>query len=219
MGKLKSQALYGVNTSKNCGSHKAQASDRVFTSRDFLDIAPRKQVTRILSGLVKKGIIMRPYRGVYHRPKMSVFGLVPANIREVIQAILPNERLFFSDLRSANMLGLSTQMQVRIAFTTRKTTREIYLADGNIITLTAAEIPLFDHISDHANVAIQGIYCTGKYDMHEMYDWNIQKCANRLSDEDIKDLKKLFTHLPDWMHTVILDIESFKKAPPIYEED
>jgi hypothetical protein len=84
--------------------------DRLWTFRDFLDIASARAtaVAATLSRLSKSGELRRVRRGVYYRPKKTVFGESHPNPEAVVKILLNTRKA----LRTGefNRLGLTTQM-------------------------------------------------------------------------------------------------------------
>jgi len=182
----------------------------LFTARDFLDIADRRSVNKVLCRLAGEGKIQRKYRGIYYYPKMSVLGLVSPSLEELASAILPHEKIFFTGLQAANRMGFSTQVPAKIIFLTKKTSRVVHiLPDGPAIRFKAAELPLLDDLSDIANLMLQGAYAMGEKEMDER---NIRRSARVLGERDIADIKKAFAHLPQWLREVVLRVEAVRKS-------
>jgi len=95
----------------------------VFVTREFLEQGSRAAVDEALSRLAKEGIIRRLGRGLYDYPRFHLtLGPVPADLDLVAAALArkSGSRLQSIGARTANVLGLSTQIPAR----------SIYLTDG-----------------------------------------------------------------------------------------
>ncbi|WP_379090729.1 DUF6088 family protein [Pedobacter sp. UC225_65] len=65
-------------------------------------------VDRLLAALVKEGTLQKLSTGVYHYPKESVFGKIPAEEQELVRTFLKDDRFLLTSLNSYNSLGVGT---------------------------------------------------------------------------------------------------------------
>jgi hypothetical protein len=97
---------------------------KVFSAKDFLDIASRGTIDMALASLTRSGTIRRVRRGLYDMPKVNpaLGGKLSPDIDEAAQAIARRQRwkIVPEGAWAANLLGLSTQVPSKI----------IYLTDG-----------------------------------------------------------------------------------------
>ncbi len=85
-----------------------QGGERLWRLEDFRD-QPFPAVAQALSRLTKAGIIQRLSKGVYYRPKQTIFGQSrpnPAHLRRLAQQ---GQGMFPAGIMAANMLGFTTQ--------------------------------------------------------------------------------------------------------------
>lgn len=172
----------------------------VFTPRDFLDVGSRAAVDQVMSRLVKQALVRRIDRGIYYYPKHSkLLGALSPTPDNIARALAPNDKIFPTGAMAANLLGLSTQVPVKIAYLTNATncTRKVA---GQTIQLKRARIAWLDTISDHANLALQALSYLGR---HNIDDQIISRCAHVLSNKDISGLQKATVCIPGWMADVI----------------
>ncbi|MDX2095799.1 MAG: DUF6088 family protein [Alphaproteobacteria bacterium] len=176
----------------------------VFTPRDFLDVGSRAAVDQVMSRLVKQGLVRRLDRGIYYYPKHSkLLGALSPTPDNIARALAPNDRIFATGAMAANLLGLSTQVPIKIAYLTNATSCTRKVA-GQTIQLKRARIPWLDAIPDHANLTLQALSYLGR---HSIDDQIISRCAHVLCARDIKGLQKAMLHIPGWMADVIHKIE------------
>lgn len=84
--------------------------DRLWSFQDFLDIdsSTATAVAATLSRLSKSGELRRVRRGIYYRPKKTVFGESQPNPESVVKVLLHNRKAVRTG--EFNRLGLTTQM-------------------------------------------------------------------------------------------------------------
>src|SRR5580692_13101399 len=112
-----------------------------FTSSQFNTLGTRAAVDQTLSRLVKQAKIVRIYRGVFVRPKMSRYvGEVMPEPSKVAQAIATahGETIQVHGAEAARLLGLTTQMPLQSLFYTSGPNREIKLGELRLILKHAA---------------------------------------------------------------------------------
>jgi Family of unknown function (DUF6088) len=97
---------------------------KVFSAKDFLDIASRTMIDVTLASLAQSGKIRRVRRGLYDLPKVNpaLGGDLSPDIDEATRALARRQRwkIVPEGSWAANLLGLSTQVPSKI----------IYLTDG-----------------------------------------------------------------------------------------
>ena len=94
----------------------------MFLVRDFLDLGRQETITRILSRLATEGLIRRLQQGVYEYPRVSkLLGKVvppdPAMVAEAM-ARRTGSQIVPTRAQTANVLGLTTQIQAKNVFLT-----------------------------------------------------------------------------------------------------
>jgi len=108
---------------------------KVFTPKDFLDIAGRDATDQTLSRLVRAGDLERLGRGLYHSPQFNVrLGIRLAPDPDEIAEALGRQtgsRVAPSGAVAANRLGLSTQVPAKPVYLTDGRTRRVKV--GNFV--------------------------------------------------------------------------------------
>lgn len=94
---------------------------------DLEHLINRKQASRALARLARRGQLMRVARGMYVAVTASRFGPVPPPVDKVVQSLarITGHAIVRHGAAAANALGLTTQVPVR----------QIYLTDGRARTL------------------------------------------------------------------------------------
>ncbi len=181
----------------------------VFTPKDFLDVGTRAAVDQTFARLAKNGTIRRLGRGIYDYPKQHpTLGTLSPSADDLAQIIATKTgaMVFPSGAASANILGLSTQVPAKPVYLTNGISKTKHMA-GRTITFKHARVPLMDRISTNANFTLQALSCLGKGSIDAQ---TIQQCANRLDDQDLKDLTSTVSQVPGWLADVILKIKQTK---------
>src|SRR6267142_491539 len=109
---------------------------KVFSAKDFLDIATRGSIDVALGGLTRKGTIRRIRRGLYDMPKVNpaLGGKLSPDIDEAAQAIARRQRwkIVPEGAWAANLLGLSTQVPSKIVYLTDGPNKEVPIGRRSI---------------------------------------------------------------------------------------
>src|SRR5271157_1401782 len=102
---------------------------KVFSVKDFLDIASRTTIDVTLASLALDGKIRRIRRGLYYMPKVNpaLGGELSPDIDEAARAIARGQRwkIVPEGAWAANLLGLSTQVPAKIIYLTDGPNREV----------------------------------------------------------------------------------------------
>jgi hypothetical protein len=124
---------------------------KVFSAKDFLDIASRTTIDVTLAELTLDGKIRRVRRGLYDMPKFNpaLGGKLSPDIDEAARAIARKQKwkIVPEGAWAANLLGLSTQVPAKI----------IYLTDGpnNEVPIGRRSI-YFKHARPKALAGLEG---------------------------------------------------------------
>lgn len=179
----------------------------VFSSSDFMDIAPRLNISQSLSRLAKQGTIRRLGHGIYDYPQQSkIFGTVPPDPHAVAKVLAGDEIIFPCGAKAANMLGLSTQVPAQLVYLTNGRSRK-RTTNKTTIIFEHAKVPLLPQLSDKTNLVLQALYWTDK---NGIDDQIIRRCAKILSDSDIRSLYSVVGKLPGWLSDTIHKIVAAK---------
>jgi len=102
---------------------------KVFSAKDFLDIASRTTIDVTLASLTLSGNIRRIRRGLYDVPKINpaLGGKLSPDIDEAARAIARRQRwkIVPEGAWAANLLGLSTQVPSKITYLTDGPNNEV----------------------------------------------------------------------------------------------
>ena len=91
--------------------------DQIWRLTDFEGM-PFTAVAQILSRLTKLGILQRLGKGLYYRPRETVFGPSRPSGARIRALNLPGKKVFPAGIAAANLLGFTTQNSGRIEVAT-----------------------------------------------------------------------------------------------------
>lgn len=109
---------------------------RVFVPADFAHLGSRAAIDKVLSRLAASGTLRRVARGLYDVPRThALLGPLLPSAEEVAQAIAGKNslRLQPSGAYAANLLGLSEQVPLTLAFLTDGASRKVHIGSQTII--------------------------------------------------------------------------------------
>lgn len=188
---------------------RAKKRGWVFAPKDFLDLGARATVDQALSRLARQGIIRRLDRGVYDFPKQhALLGTLSPDTNGLARAVGPKKTrlVFASGATAVNALGLSTQVPAKPTYMTNGPSRTKKVA-GRTVVFQHAKIPLLDDVSDAANLTLQALAHLGK----DNIDGSIlRRCADTLTDRDVRGLVAHADQNPSWLTDIILKIKKAK---------
>lgn len=188
---------------------RAKRRGWVFAPKDFLDLGARAIVDQALSRLTRQGIIRRLDRGVYDFPKQhAILGNLSPEPKGLARATASKaaNKVVASGASAANTLGLSTQVPVKPTFVTNGPTRVKKIA-GRTVIFKHAKVPVFENVSDTANLTLQALAHLGKNNIDSSV---LTRCANTLTDRDVRGLIAHVDRTPSWLAEVILKIKKEK---------
>lgn len=114
----------------------ASAAGKVFSPVDFLHLGSRAAVDKVLSRLTAAGEIRRVARGLYDVPRThAVLGPLLPPVDDIAKAIAGKGslRLQPSGAYAANLLGLTEQVPMKLAFLTDGVSRTVHIGNQSIL--------------------------------------------------------------------------------------
>ncbi len=107
----------------------------VFFISDFVELGNYEAVRKALQRLVKDGKIGRIAKGIYFLPKVHErLGLIYPHAEQIAKAIAKRDkaRIIATGSTALNMLGLSTQIPMKVVFLTDGSARNIKIGNQTI---------------------------------------------------------------------------------------
>ena len=114
---------------------------KLFAINDFEDINNDNLVTRTLSRLQNKGVIVRVATGIYMNPKKTQFGILYPTIDQIAQKIAERDKaqIMPTGNTALNILGFSTQVPMNAVYITNGAKRKVKVGNRNIIFKNAVQ--------------------------------------------------------------------------------
>lgn len=170
----------------------------VFTPADFLDLGSRNAIDLALSRRTRDGTIRKLARGLYDFPSNSPrFGVLPPRVDDVAAALRDRDqtRLQPAGAHAANVLGLSTQVPVRVVLLTDGRSRRVHLGKQQIVIkhTTPRQMATAGRIS---GTVIQALRWLGR---RSVDDRVVTALRRRLSAADKQQLTADIRHAPAWI--------------------
>lgn len=175
---------------------------KIFFAKDFAAFGNYKACGKALERLANQGNIMRVSRGIYTIPQPSkYFKNAPPPIDDVIRAILKrdNAKAIPTGLFAENLLGLSTQVPMKI----------VYLTDGSPRRLKIGETPIIFKKTSPKNLAAKGklsmlvIQALKSIRKERVTDYEINKIVEILRNENPKHLAHDINFAPVWIQQIM----------------
>ena len=173
----------------------------LFTNERFLHLGPAAAVNRALSRLVAEGLIVRPFRGIYVRPKQSrLVGDVLPETLDVVKAIADRggETIQMHGATAANRFQLSTQVPLIYVFHTDGPSRQVRIYNMEVKFVHTDDSRLLQFSGTRPGLAISALWYMGPdYVTPKM----VSEIRERMLPEEFETLKS--ADLPDWMSRVV----------------
>ncbi|WP_253910926.1 DUF6088 family protein [Stutzerimonas zhaodongensis] len=181
---------------------KYMRKGRPFSRKVFAQAGSRAAVDKALSSLVKTGFLERVARGVYMRPKMSIYTGCrvrpnPIDIMLVL-AKANGETIQIHGAEAVRRLGLSTQMQVVPTYYTSGTAREIK-AGNAVVRLRHVSSAHLQHAGTKVGTVLTALYYLGKKGLSAQV---VSKIIDTMNTEELGKLKAC--RMPGWMRSALL---------------
>lgn len=162
----------------------------------LLQLGNRAAIDQALSRLARQGRLLRICRGVYMRPIETRFGMRAPAAETVVERLsaLWGETIVPSGGAAANVLGLTTQVPVRLVYLTSGPHRVLRLS-ALIIRLRHA--PRWQLVAPGrpAGLAVRALAWLGPQEVER----NLDLIARRLRAGDLAELAAARPILPSWI--------------------
>ena len=170
----------------------------VFTPRHFDDIAGSTNITTAIQRLHKKGKIRKLARGLYDYPiHDDLLGELQPSIEAIAKALSGRDaiRLQASGAYAANLLGLSTQVPMKVVYLTDGRSRSVVVGNQEI-SLKQTSPRMMATAGKISGLLIQGLRHIGK---NRINDTIIEQLESRLDEKNKEQLLKDITYAPAWI--------------------
>lgn len=113
---------------------KRNSNQIIFMIGDFADLGSPETVRKVFFQACLSGDLYRVAHGIYVKPVMSRFGLVPPSLETIAAEIARRDhaQILATGSTAANLVGLSTQVPMNLSYLTSGSTRTISIGNRNI---------------------------------------------------------------------------------------
>lgn len=183
----------------------------VFTPNHFKDLGSRDAIASALKRYKQAGLIRQLARGLYDYPKTdSELGPLQPSTDDIAKALAGRDaaRLQPTGAYAANLLGLSTQVPMKVVYLTDSLSRTIQVGTRQIILKRTTPRNMATS-GKTSGLVIQALRHLGQ----ERVDKQIIAQLGRLLDDQAKSqLMKDIRYAPAWIADIIRDLEGKEKA-------
>jgi len=177
----------------------------VFTPSHFKGLGSRDAIASALKRHKQSGLIRRLGHGLYDYPrKHPDIGVLEPSLDMVAKALAGREaiRLQPSGAYAANLLGLSTQVPMRVVYLTDGPSRTVKVGNREIVlkSTTPKNMAMAGSIS---GLVIQALRYLGRKNVdHD----TIARLDRRLDDDARRQLMKNIRYIPSWIAEIVHDL-------------
>lgn len=167
-----------------------------------MEFGTPEAIRQALVRLVSKGVLRRVSQGIYVRPAMSDYiGEVLPSAEEVAQSIAKRDRIKIVPTGSyaLNLLGLSTQIPLKLAYLTDGAPREIKIGNRTIKLKKTTPKNLMAK-GEISRLVIQALREVGQKGLTPGLEI---KVVDLLNKEDRKDLEHDVALAPAWIRKIM----------------
>ena len=175
----------------------------IFFIDDFLDFGGSESVKKALYRLETKDKIKRLSHGIYYKPKFSkIVGELLPSVEEIAQAIARRDkaRIIPTGVYAENILGLTTQVPMKLVFLTDGASRVVKIDNKTIQFKTSVPKNLSTK-GKISTLVIQALKNIKKENVNEAIIEQIEKHLKNESKENILHDAKL---APEWIRKIML---------------
>ncbi|GHS90634.1 hypothetical protein FACS1894201_11860 [Bacteroidia bacterium] len=184
-----------------------QRRGKIFFTNDLQNFGSSGAVRLSLFRLCKEGFLTRLSAGIFVYPKYSKFlgEYINPSIEEIAKAIAKNEkiRIIPTGLYALNVLGLSTQVPMRVVFLTDGTPRAIKLK-GEVAIILKKTIPKY--LSFKSEITTLVIFALKEIGNGKVLDSELQRIKEVLSHEKPEIIKHDAALAPQWITETLLKL-------------
>ncbi len=170
----------------------------MFTPGSFKDLGSRSAIDLALMRYKVKGTIRKLARGLYDYPRMDpVLGAMPPSIDDIARALAGRDatKIQPSGAHAANLLGLTTQVPMKVVYLTDGRSRTVQVGNRQIV-LQHREPKSLATAGKISGLVIQALKYLGR---EHIDDQVIEQLDRRLGKKEREQLLKDIRHAPEWI--------------------
>lgn len=184
----------------------------VFTPTHFNALGGRSAVANALTRLKQDGTIRQLATGLYDYPRRDAqLGLLSPSVDAIAAALQVRyaSRLQPSGGYAANILGLTTQVPMKVSFLTDGPAKKITIGKM-VITLTKTTSRNMAAAGKMSGTVIQALRWIGK---RHVDDGVVAKLRRTLDAKDVAQLAKDIGYAPIWIADIIRQLSDQRERP------
>ena len=187
---------------------KYRGKGKIYFHNDFVKYGNPESITKALSTLNKKGILLRLARGIYLYPEFSELlgqNIYPS-LDEIAKEIAKRDkaRIVPTGVQALNKLGLSTQVVVNAVYLTDGSQRNIKIGDGKGILFIHTAPKNLAYKSDLIMLIVSAFKEIGE---NNLSSEQIERIKMLLVEHETKDaVLKDIELAPAWIRKILLTI-------------
>ena len=180
----------------------------IFFLENFIDVVSDRNTIRVvLFRLVKNRVITRLAHGVFTKPRFSKLlnkEIFP-DADQIAHAIARRDkaRIVYAGNMALNMLGLTTQIPMKVVYYTDGSPRKISLYDSREIIFKFSSLKLFSFHSEVLQLIVVGLKHVGK---GHLEDISLERVKFVMRTIDPVIYAKDRALIPDWIDRILLNI-------------
>lgn len=196
-------AIFGTMLDLKAIENKVNKGE-IFFIADFTELGNYEAVRKSLQRLTKDKSIERIAKGIYFLPKKhELLGIIYPHAEQIAKAIAKRDkaRIIATGSTALNLLGLSTQIPLKVVFLTDGSAREINVGKQTIeFKKTNPKNLSIEHRL--TNLVIQGLKAIGEKNVTQEQLQQIQSIIDQSDERDLvyQNLK----NAPVWIQKIIL---------------
>lgn len=169
-------------------------------AKELLHFGSRAAVDQALSRLAREGKLLRSSRGLYVRPIETRFGVRAPEAEKVISEVakVRGEIIAPSGAASANALGLTTQVPVRLIYLTSGASRKLKVGAQTVEMKHAPRWQLIK-AGQQAGEAVRALAWLGPSQAHE----GLVQLKRTLPKAVLEEIAQSRSSLPGWLANVV----------------
>ncbi len=181
---------------------RSKGRGAVFTPAEFLDLGSRAAVDKALSRNAHSGAIRKLARGLYDLPRIDAdLGPLSPHADDVARALAARDaaRIQPTGSYAANLLGLTTQVPVKVVYLTDGGSRRVTLGRLQIVLreTTPRQLATAGRVS---GTVIQALRWLGK---RHVDNATVAHLRRKLSADEKRQLLADLRYAPDWVAEVL----------------
>jgi Family of unknown function (DUF6088) len=170
------------------------------SAKMLLHLGTRPAIDQSLSRLARRGKLLRAGRGVYVSPVVTRFGSSAPSAERLIEELSAQrgETIVPSGARSANALGLTTQVPVRSVYLTSGKSRKLTLG-RQIVELQHVPSWQLTLAKEPAGEIVRALAWAGPERVHEV----LKEIESKVPRSEIKKINQHISLFPSWLATAL----------------